>query len=78
MQVWSKPGDEQVEEISTALCYGVLDELLDRALGVTCDGCDNVVDLDTCGCGTAREFHASPMDAGHAFLPMGCDCMRAK
>jgi len=27
-QVWSKPGDDQVEELSITLCHGVLDELL--------------------------------------------------
>ncbi len=42
-----------------------------------CGGCGQVIDPDCCGCGTSREYHGSPMDEGHGFIPTGCDCSRA-
>lgn len=42
---------------------------------VCCAGCGNEIDPDCCGCGEMREGH-NPWNAGHAFVPMGCDCMR--
>jgi hypothetical protein len=77
VQVWTKPDDDQVEELSITLCYGVLDELLEAALGTACDGCGNMIEPDLCGCGDSREGHGNPMNVGHSFIPMGCDCMRA-
>ena len=43
-----------------------------------CPGCKKEVDYDTCGCGTALEYHGDPMSEGHGFIPLGCDCFRAK
>jgi hypothetical protein len=43
-----------------------------------CPGCCKEIDPTTCGCGGSREFHGSPMDEGHYFIPMGCDCYRDK
>lgn len=41
-----------------------------------CMGCGNEIDPDTCGCGDSEKGHGTPMDVGHSFVPMGCDCMR--
>lgn len=44
----------------------------------TCEGCGKEIDPDCCGCGDGREHHGNPTDAGHSFIPMGCDCFRSK
>jgi len=44
-------------------------------LRYVCEGCGNEIDLDYCGCGSPITHDA--MDAGHAPIPMGCDCFRA-
>ena len=41
-----------------------------------CTGCEKVVSIDVCGCGTEERFHT--IGDGHFFIPMGCDCHRAK
>lgn len=43
-----------------------------------CSGCKQEIDPDCCGCGAPRENHGSPMDVGHDFIPMGCDCLRSR
>lgn len=40
-----------------------------------CSGCENDIDLTTCGCGSPKEGH-DPMEMGHSFVPLGCDCFR--
>ncbi len=42
-----------------------------------CPGCQNEIDPEVCGCGTAAYRYGNPMDEGHTFVPLGCDCMRA-
>jgi len=41
-----------------------------------CPDCGNRIDLDCCGCGESKEGH-NAWNAGHEFVPMGCDCHRA-
>ena len=41
-----------------------------------CSGCERLVDLSVCGCGSSLQSHGSPMTEGHAFVPLGCDCLR--
>jgi hypothetical protein len=41
-----------------------------------CEGCGNMIDPDTCGCGDSIDHPA--MAYGHAPIPMGCDCGRVK
>jgi len=41
-----------------------------------CEGCGQEIDPDCCGCGQSKESHAAAYDAGHPFIPMGCDCYR--
>jgi len=41
-----------------------------------CPGCHQEIDPDCCGCGDSKEYHASAYNAGHPFIPMGCDCYR--
>lgn len=49
-----------------------LRQALDAAEGPHCSSCGNAIDPDTCWCGDGQH------DAydGHAFVPMGCDCLR--
>lgn len=42
-----------------------------------CSGCQKQIDPDVCGCGVSKENHNS-WEAGHSFVPMGCDCLREK
>lgn len=41
---------------------------------VSCCGCHNEIDPDTCYCGDPREGHSWGL--GHGFVPMGCTCGR--
>lgn len=59
-----------------ALAAAPAKTMLDGDLGV-CSGCDNEVDYTTCGCGDSRIGHGNPMDVGHSFVPLGCDCLRS-
>ena len=43
-----------------------------------CSGCGNAVDRGVCGCGSDEKSHSNPMNDGHHFIPMGCDCFRSK
>lgn len=45
---------------------------------VLCGGCKREIDPDCCGCGDSRKWHGNSMDVGHNFIPMGCDCYRAR
>ena len=42
-----------------------------------CGGCHNQIDPDCCCCGSSRTHH-DPMELGHSFVPMGCNCGREK
>lgn len=42
-----------------------------------CTGCLQRIDPDVCGCGVSRKHHGNVFDAGHPFVPMGCDCLRS-
>lgn len=42
-----------------------------------CGGCLNQIDPDCCCCGALLRGH-DPMELGHSFVPMGCDCGRVK
>lgn len=39
-----------------------------------CSGCRKEIDTTVCGCGESFNHHGSVMDAGHAFIPAGCEC----
>ena len=41
-----------------------------------CPGCGNEIDPDWCCCGDSKDSHG--YSSGHPFVPMGCDCYRAK
>lgn len=41
-----------------------------------CGGCGQEIDPEVCGCGSSRQGHG--WGDGHPFIPMGCDCMRAR
>lgn len=43
---------------------------------IKCPNCGNEIDPDVCYCGNTRESHNGW--EGHAFVPLGCDCGRAK
>ena len=49
-----------------------LQKALDTALGPTCLDCGNLIDPDTCHCGSAVDAHGQ-MD-NHTPVPMGCAC----
>lgn len=42
----------------------------------TCSGCGQEIDPDTCWCGQPKGEHG--YYDNHTFVPMGCDCFRAK
>lgn len=42
-----------------------------------CGGCGNEIDPDCCVCGDSKDGHNS-WYSGHSFIPMGCNCGRAK
>jgi hypothetical protein len=42
-----------------------------------CSGCGVEVDYDVCHCGAYPEEHGLGGEE-HSFVPMGCNCMRAK
>lgn len=42
-----------------------------------CSGCKAEIDPNVCGCGTSKKEHGNPMDEGHSFVPMGCNCFRS-
>lgn len=39
-----------------------------------CEGCESVIDPETCGCGNPTEGGGHD---GHMIIPMGCGCYRA-
>lgn len=41
---------------------------------VYCEGCQTVIDPETCGCGSPIEGHGYD---NHMIIPMGCGCYRA-
>ena len=43
-----------------------------------CSGCNNLIDAEVCYCGTELKHHGDVWSEGHPFVPMGCDCLRAK
>lgn len=43
-------------------------------IGFYCDGCEQRIDPDVCGCGDSITHSA--FAAGHAPVPMGCECFR--
>ncbi|HMG21754.1 MAG TPA: hypothetical protein VK607_10570 [Kofleriaceae bacterium] len=49
-----------------------------EAEAVVCPGCRKEIDPETCGCGSHRRNHWSPMEDGHGFVPIGCDCHRPR
>lgn len=63
------------EEVPPAVAADVAREVL---ADLVCPGCKQEIDPDTCGCGAARVGHGDPMDEGHAFVPLGCDCARVR
>jgi hypothetical protein len=62
---------------SIALCreLGFDPNEIKRPFRPVCDGCDQEIDPDTCGCGSAKDGHQYD---GHPFIPMGCDCHRVQ
>ncbi len=49
-----------------------LQKALDTALGPTCLDCGNLIDPDTCHCGSAVDAHGQMEN--HSPVPMGCAC----
>ena len=39
-----------------------------------CPYCRREIDTEVCWCGTEKKFHGTPIDDGHNFVPMGCEC----
>jgi hypothetical protein len=72
--------------VEKALRGDDLDQLAEQAqeMGMgyqtttVCPGCNQEIDPDVCGCGDSRQGHSSARDAGHPFIPAGCNCYRAR
>jgi len=43
---------------------------------LVCSGCNKDIKPEVCGCGSDIEAHSNPMNDGHTFVPLGCDCLR--
>ncbi len=71
VQVYSGTG-EDIDEHCIATVYGLIDQMLPDV----CQGCSQEIDPNTCGCGQTRDDHGHPLNVGHSFIPMGCDCLR--
>jgi len=54
------------------------DDMPAHLRALVCPGCNQEIDPETCGCGASRVGHGDPMDEGHSFVPMGCDCARGE
>lgn len=66
-------------------CFGCKNQHAGKALAYICigdpcpfrycEGCQTVIDPETCGCGSPIDGHGHGYD-NHTIIPMGCGCHR--
>lgn len=78
----NEPADVGLEGAHTAKEFrdglqAALEEVIAAHTRVICSGCKQEIDPDYCHCGGRVDQH-NPMNDGHAPIPMGCQCGRAR
>lgn len=71
-----EPAGPSETEFREGLC-AALEEAIAAHSRIVCSGCKQEIDPDYCHCGGRIDQH-SPMNDGHAPVPMGCQCGRSR